>query len=143
MAAKGHSVQLTARVLDVSESGFYDWRTRAPSARSIRQALLIDAIREIHAASKGTYGFRRVHAELTLGRGLIVAHGTVELLMRRAGLRGVTGRPRWVRVRPDTIAGDLVDRRFARSRARSAVGHRHHRTPDPKGQGVRQRIIGA
>jgi putative transposase len=115
MVAEGHSVQLTARVLSVSESGFYDWRTRAPSTRSIRHALLTDAIREVHLASRGTYGFRRVHAELTLGRGLVVAHGTVELLMARAGLKGVTGRPKWVRVRPDTIAGDLVDRRFARS----------------------------
>jgi transposase InsO family protein len=115
MVAEGHSVQLTARVLNVSESGFYDWRTRAPSTRSIRHALLTDAIREVHVASRGTYGFRRVHAELTLGRGLVIAHGTVELLMQRAGLKGVTGRPKWVRARPDTIAMDLVDRRFARS----------------------------
>jgi transposase InsO family protein len=56
-----------------------------------------------------------VHAELTLGRGLVVAHGTVELLMARVGLKGVTGRPKWVRARPDVIALDLVDRRFARS----------------------------
>jgi putative transposase len=115
MVAEGHSVQLTARVLNMLESGFYDPRTRAPSARSIRHALLTDAIREVHVASRGTYSFRRVHAELILGRGLVVGHGTVELLMRRAGLKGVTGRPKWVRVRPDTIATDLVDRRFTRS----------------------------
>jgi putative transposase len=92
-----------------------EWRTRAPSARSIRHTLLTDAIRQIHTLSRGTYGFRRVHAKLTLDRGLIVAHGTVELLMHRAGLKGVTGRPKWVRARPDAIAMDLVDRRFARS----------------------------
>jgi putative transposase len=115
MAGEGLSVQLAARVLDVSASGYYEWKSRAPSARSIRHALLTDAIREVHTASRGTYGFRRVHAELTLGRGLVVAHGTVELLMARAGLKGVTGRPKWVRARPDAIAMDLVDRRFARS----------------------------
>jgi putative transposase len=115
MAAEGLSVQLAARVLQVSASGYYEWKTRAPSARSIRHALLTDAIREVHTGSRGTYGFRRVHAELTLGRGLVVAHGTVELLMQRAGLKGVTGRPKWVRARPDVIAMDLVDRRFARS----------------------------
>ena len=71
----------------MSESGFYDWRTRAPSARSIRHALLADAIRKIHVASRGIHDFRRVHAELTLSRGLVVAHGTVELLMRRPGSR--------------------------------------------------------
>jgi putative transposase len=115
MAGEGLSVQLAARVLNVSESGYYEWKNRAPSARSIRHALLTDAIRQVHTLSRGTYGFRRVHAELTLGRGLVVAHGTVELLMARAGLKGVTGRPKWVRARPDAIAMDLVDRRFARS----------------------------
>jgi transposase InsO family protein len=115
MAGEGLSVQLAARVLNVSASGYYEWKTRTPSARSIRHALLTDAIREVHTLSRGTYGFRRVHAELTLGRGLVVAHGTVELLMQRAGLKGVTGRPKWVRTRPDVIAMDLVGRRFARS----------------------------
>jgi transposase InsO family protein len=115
MAGERLSVKLAARVLDVSASGYYEWKTRAPSARSIRHALLTDAIREVHTLSRGTYGFRRVHAELTLGRGLVVAHGTVELLMQRAGLKGVTGRPKWVRARPDVIAMDLVDRRFARA----------------------------
>jgi transposase InsO family protein len=56
-----------------------------------------------------------VHAELTLGRGLVVARGTVELLMHRAHIQGVTGRPRWRRGRPDLLAKDLVDRQFARS----------------------------
>jgi putative transposase len=100
MATEGLSVQMAARVLDVSVSGFYEWKTRSPSARSIRHALLTEAIREVHSLSRGTYGFRRVHAEPTLGRGLTVGHGTVDLLMARAAIKGVTGRPRWVRARP-------------------------------------------
>jgi hypothetical protein len=80
----------------------------------VRHALLTDLIREVHLASRGTYGYRRVHAELTLGRGLVIAHGTVELLMARAGLAGVTGRPRWKGTRPDLIAKDLGDRQFNR-----------------------------
>jgi hypothetical protein len=47
-------------VLQVSASGYYEWKTRAPSARSIRHALLTGAIREVHTVSRGTYGFRRV-----------------------------------------------------------------------------------
>ena len=115
MAGEGHSVQLAARVLQVSESGYYDALIRPPSARTIRQAWLTDQIREVHTASNGTYGARRVHAELTLGRGLVVAHGTVEMLMSRAGLRGVTGRPRWRSPRPDLVSTDLVERNFARA----------------------------
>ena len=68
MTGEGLSVQLAARVLDASASGYYEWQSRAPSARSIRHALLTDAIRELHTFSRGTYGFRRVHAELTLVR---------------------------------------------------------------------------
>ena len=114
MASEHLPVEVAARVLDVSASGYYAWITRPPSARSIRHALLTDAIRAVHTASNGIYGARRVHAELTLGRGLTVGHGAVELLMQRAGLRGVTGRPKWVRVKPDTIAKDLVNRAFTR-----------------------------
>ncbi len=74
--------------------------------------MLTDLIRQVHAESKGTYGIQRVHAELTLGRGVQVGHNQVELLMRRAGLRGVTGRRKWKRILPDTIATDLVERDF-------------------------------
>jgi len=53
-------VQLAARVLNVSVSGYCEWKTRAPSVRSIRHALLTDAISEVHVFSRGTYGVRRV-----------------------------------------------------------------------------------
>jgi putative transposase len=114
MAGEGLPVQTATRVLGVAESGYYEALTRAPSARSIRHAWLTDQIREVHQASNGTYGGRRVHAELTLGRGITVGHNAVEMLMARAGIAGVTGRPRWKRPRPDLIAKDLVDRDFAR-----------------------------
>lgn len=112
MAAQGQAVQVAARVLSALESGFCAWRTRAPSARSIRHVILTDAIRQIHAASKGIYGARRVHAELTLGCGLQISDGTVEMLMARDGLKGIAGRPKWHRAHPDLISADLVDRQF-------------------------------
>jgi putative transposase len=114
MAGEGLPVQASTRVLNVTDSGYYAWRTRDPSARAVRHAWVTEAIRQVHRASRGTYGYRRVHAELALGRGPIVGHGTVELLMARAGLEGVTGAPTWRRARPDLLAGELVDRRFAR-----------------------------
>ncbi len=114
MADERLPVQVATRVLAVSESGYYAWKKRAPSARAIRHVWLTDLVRSVHATSRSTYGARRVHAELTLGNGLVIGHGTVELLMRRAGLRGVTGRPKWRRIKPDSIATDLIDRAFAR-----------------------------
>jgi putative transposase len=84
MAARGLPIQVACRVLGVSEAGFHAHRRRPPSARSIRHALLTDVIRQVHADARGTYGSRRVRAELVMGRGLMVGRCAVELLMRRA-----------------------------------------------------------
>jgi putative transposase len=61
------------------------------------------------------YGYRRVHAELTLGHGLAVGEEAVWLLMRKAGLQGLSGRPAYRRIPNQPTAGDLVERNFARS----------------------------
>ena len=95
-------------------SGFYAWRRRSPSARSVRHAMLLEVIGEIHHAYRRTYGARRIHAELVHGRGLAVARCTVELVMRRNGLGGLPGRPRWRKIPNQRTACDLVDRQFRR-----------------------------
>lgn len=116
MPAEKLPIQSACRILDVSESGFYAWRRRPPSERAIRHAWLTDLVTEIHGASRQTCGAIRVHAELTLGRGVDVGRNQVALVMRRAGLRGVMGRRKRLRIeRPDAVALDLVDRSFARS----------------------------
>ena len=58
------SVPLMCRMLSVSRSGYYDWRGRPPSKRERTDASLTERIREIHARSRRTYGYPRVHAEL-------------------------------------------------------------------------------
>ena len=72
MAAEHIPVEVACRVLAVSTSGYYAFRSRPPSARAIRHAWLTDRIAEVHQASRGTYGALRVHAELRLGRGIMV-----------------------------------------------------------------------
>ncbi|MDQ4038315.1 MAG: IS3 family transposase [Actinomycetota bacterium] len=114
MAAEGLPVEVACRVLGVSESGYYAWRSRAPSARAVRHDLLTEVIRRVHSDSRGVYGYRRVHAELTLGHGLIVGHEAVHLLMRRAGIEGISGRPRYRRIPNVATASDQVDRQFHR-----------------------------
>ena len=115
VAAEHIPVEVACRVLDVSTSGYYAFRSRPPSARAIRHAWLTDLIVQVHQASRGTYGALRVHAELRLGHGIVVGHNAVALLMRRAGLAGATGRPKWRHAKPDQIAAALVDRNFTRS----------------------------
>jgi hypothetical protein len=115
MAADGLPVQTACRVLGVSESGYYAWKGRPPSARAIRHAWLTDLIRQIHADSRGVYVALRVHAELTLGHGITVGHNAVAMLVRRAGIHGLSGRRGWRRVPNLATAADLVDRQFARA----------------------------
>ncbi len=91
MAAEGAAVEVACRVLNVSVSGCYARRNRAPSQRSIRHAWLTELIRKIHNDSRQVYGAKRVHAELTLGHGIKVGHGAVELLMQRANISGLFG----------------------------------------------------
>jgi putative transposase len=101
------------RVLGVSSSGYYAWAKRTPSRRAQADAMLLSHIRAAHAASDGTYGAPRVHAELR-ANGLCVGRKRVARLMSVAGLVGVSRR-RFVRT---TVRGggrqapDLVDRKF-------------------------------
>jgi putative transposase len=79
-----------------------------------RHAWLTEQIRAVHSASRGIYGARRIHAELTLGLGLQVGHNQVELLMARAAIKGLPGNRR-PRPRHETpTAADLVERMFTR-----------------------------
>jgi transposase InsO family protein len=76
------------RVLGVSRGGWYASRARVrPSAREVVDAELLARIREIHAASRGTYGSPRVHAQLARD-GVDVGLDRVARLMRAADLTG-------------------------------------------------------
>jgi putative transposase len=76
------------RILGVSRSGWHAARVRVrPCQREIRDAELLIRIREVHTASRLTYGSPRVHAQLHKD-GISVSRGRVARLMRAAGLRG-------------------------------------------------------
>ena len=125
MAAEKLPVQLACRVLGVSESGYYAWRGRPLSARAVRHAWLTDEIRRVHNESRDTYGALRVHAELTLGRGLAVGHCAVAMLMARAGNAGLSGRPRYRRIPHVATVSDLVKARLLQRRVGFSVGDRY------------------
>ncbi len=104
------------RVLGVSPSGYYAWSKRTLSRRAKDDVVLIERMRAIHAASKGTYGAPRIHAELG-EEGSRVSKKRVARLMREAGLAGVSRR-RFVKttVRDSAKqAPDLVERNFTAS----------------------------
>lgn len=80
-------VAVMCRVLGVSRSGYYAWARRSPSERALANATLVEEIRRVHAESDGTYGSRRVHAELCR-EGHEVNHKRIERLMRVEGIQG-------------------------------------------------------
>jgi putative transposase len=76
---------------------------------------LVELIGRLHAESKGTYGWPRIHAELR-HRGVYVSRKRVARLMRWAGLSGMVRRRKGrttIRVPGIATAPDLVRRDFA------------------------------
>jgi putative transposase len=110
-----YPVAMLCRMLGVSKSGYYAWRTRQPSKRSREDVNLTERIREIHSRSRETYGYPRVHAELRL-LGVRCGRRRVARLMRAAGLRGcMRGKKRRTTRHdpraapaPDLLCGDFV-----------------------------------
>lgn len=89
MAEEGHAIQIACRVLEVSEYGLYAFRSRSPSPRAIRHAWLTDVITQIHLESRGTYGALRVHAELTIGRGITLVDKQKKLVANPDSARAI------------------------------------------------------
>jgi putative transposase len=88
-----------------------------PSDREIRRLLLSDAIAEIHARSRGTYGMLRIRATLEIEQGLIVNKKLVHKIMRELGLQDLPGPKKGVRnLKNIATAEDLVQRSFVASR---------------------------
>ena len=112
-----YPIRLMCRLLDVSSSGFHAWAKRPRSKRAIEDAEVTTLIRAAHAASHGTYGAPRIHAELGC-QGIDAGRKRIARLMRNAGLAGVSRR-RFVTttVRGDgRQAPDLVARKFSAER---------------------------
>ncbi|GAC59038.1 putative transposase, partial [Gordonia hirsuta DSM 44140 = NBRC 16056] len=103
-----YSIALMCEVLQVSRSGFYDWKKRSESDRARRRRELGNLIEEFFDASEQTYGYRRIHADLIFS-GHAVDDDTVRSIMRERGLVPCQPAPK----RPVTTiaadAGDLPD----------------------------------
>lgn len=100
---------------EVSRSGFYDWRNKPESATMRRRAELKERVIHFFDASDGTYGYRRVHADLA-DDGIDCGPELVRALMRELGLQPCQPRPwRYSLTAADDTAHhipDLVARDF-------------------------------
>jgi putative transposase len=80
------TVAFMCRVLGIAPSGYYAWRGRSPSKKSVRDVALLVHVRTAFKASRRRYGSPRVHADLRAA-GQRVARKRVARLMREDGLR--------------------------------------------------------
>ena len=78
---------MMCRLYGVSAAGFYAWKARLVSQRSVEDERLVKQIRQIHAGSRETYGSPRVHESLRR-QGEAVGKRRVERIMRQRGIRG-------------------------------------------------------
>jgi transposase InsO family protein len=113
-------VRTLCRVVGAAASGFYAWLRRGPGPDRPEGAdrALRARVGAIFAASRGTYGSPRVHAELR-ARGVRVGRKRVARLMREAGLSATVRRraPRTTNSRHGLpVAPNLLGRRFAAER---------------------------
>jgi transposase InsO family protein len=125
-SAMKYSIVKMCEWLEVSSSGYYEWRGRAASATAARRDRLAVLIEKVFTDSDGTYGHRRVHAQLARW-GEQASLELVRGLMRELGLVACQPRPwRHSLTEADAAAAalpDLVRRDFtAAAPGRKMVG---------------------
>ena len=108
-------VEPICRALAMAPSTYYAARSRPPSARSLRDAVLKADIGRLHRANYAVYGVRKLWHALRR-EGTAVGRDRVGRLMGSLGLRGaVRGKTRRTTI-PAPLAerpADLVERVFA------------------------------
>ena len=113
-------VELICQVLRPAVRGFLTSRGyraaagRAPSARQLRDDLLVPEVARLHAENYGVYGRRKMHA-LLRRQGWGIGRDQTERLMRLAGVRGVKRSKKVFTTKSDPTVEkpkDLVQRRF-------------------------------
>jgi len=113
-------VTIQCRVLDVSRSGYYAWRTRPRNQLSQRRDELTSQIRAVHARKyHDAYGAPRIQRELA-AQGVHCNRKTVAKVMKQAGIRARTVKKFRVTTtdsdHPYPVAENIVNREFTPSK---------------------------
>jgi putative transposase len=112
-------VEPICRVLGVAVSTFYARRSREPSARARRDAVLVDQIGKARSGYRRVYGVRKTWRQLTRLGISDVGRERVARVMRQQGWQGVRRGRRVHTTRAERAAErarDLVGRRFQAAR---------------------------
>jgi transposase InsO family protein len=106
------------QVLQVSRSGYYAWRKRAPSARKMANQALVAEIKAIFPQYRKSYGSPRMTKELRR-RGYHCSENRVARLMRKHKVRVKQTKGFHSTTRPQkgaSVASNILQRRFTAER---------------------------
>lgn len=111
---KDFPIRRLCHVLEVSESGYYAWRKRAPSKRKRADEELGKRIEDAYQNNRRVYGSPRLHAELK-EQGMRCGRKRVARLMRE---RGINAKPKRRKLKTtdsnhsNPVAPNLLNRDF-------------------------------
>ncbi|UXS38121.1 IS3 family transposase [Staphylococcus delphini] len=77
------------QVLGVSRSGYYDWKNRKPSARTVKREGLKKDIYQIYIKSQKRYGSPKI-TQILRRHGHTITQRTVSRMMKKLGIRSIT-----------------------------------------------------
>lgn len=99
------------KVLKVSRSGYYAWKSRTPGNRERVNEELLDHIRDVHTNSRKLYGSPRITAELN-DEGILCGKNRVARIMKDNGIRATLKRARYRKTtnsrHPYALAANLL-----------------------------------
>ena len=110
-----HRVEMMARVLGVTRSGYYAWEHSGPSAHEVEDKALVESIEAIQKKMKHRYGSPRMTRELQRS-GWQVGQNRVARLMREKGLGARPRKAFRVTIKSNhglAVAPNLLRRHFA------------------------------
>lgn len=116
-------VDALCRAVGVTRGGYWSWRRRVPSARTLGDSLLLADIKRIYGDGRGTYGSPRIHEALNQ-EGTACGKKRVERLMRDNGIKAKHER-KYKPACTDSahkmaVADNLLNRQFERSQPNQA-----------------------
>lgn len=102
------------RILDVSTSGYYKWRSKTLSKRDQHNLVLLEEIKKIHYRNRKRYGSPRIARELEVF-GFRASEKLIRKLMNRASLHSVFKRKYKTTTNSShkyPVAENVLDRKF-------------------------------
>jgi putative transposase len=111
---KVYGVEPICVVLPIASSTYYDNKKRPPSARALRDAVMMPILLALFTANYKVYGVRKLWIAATRA-GHDIGRDQVGRLMKQLGIQGVSRRRKVRTTIPDDEAErpeDLVDRGF-------------------------------